>query len=198
MLTVGLTGGIGTGKSICASIFHSLGIPIYESDQQAKRLMSHDDEVRTSLVEAFGKDVYDAKGQLDRKKLASIVFNDSSQLARINSIVHPAVRRDFINWTKAHEHYPYIIQESALVFEIGLNKFYDKVIVVDAPKELRIDRVIRRDQSSREQVLSRMSKQLPQEEKVLQADFVIQNDGEQSIIQQVLTIHITLLKEIKH
>ena len=194
MLAVGLTGGIGTGKSICASVFRAIGIPIYESDVEAKRLMISDQELKSELIQAFGEQTYLDSGQLNRSHLAQIVFSDESQLERINQLVHPAVRKDFLSWCQSHQQESYIIQESALVYEIGLHHYFDKVIVVDAPTEMRIQRVMNRDQVDRKAVLARISKQLPQSEKVSKADYVIVNDGNQSTIRQVIAIHHELIE----
>ena len=194
MLAVGLTGGIGAGKSLVSRIFELLDIDVYISDIAAKRLMNTDPNVREALIETFGTETYNEKGEINRTYLSSIIFNDEEQLKKINSIVHPAVRTDFMTWCMMRLDQDYIVQESALVYEVGLDKYFDKVILVYAPDELRIQRVMDRDNVSREQVLDRIENQMPQSEKVELADFVIYNDGRGSVIKQVCSIHQQILE----
>ena len=193
MLSVGLTGGIGAGKSICCAIFKFLGVPVYESDVEAKRLMIEDPELKKSIISTFGRDSYMEDGSLNRAYLANTIFNNEPLLKKMNSLVHPAVRRDFVRWVGDHIEYPYIIQESALIFEIGLDKFYDRVIIVYAEKEVRIDRVMKRDGVDKNAVVARMDKQGDQEEHAAKADFVIYNNGDKSLINQVNEIHRALI-----
>lgn len=187
MLRIGLTGGIGSGKSTVARIFNVLGIPVYNADDAAKRLMGENDELKNSIVRLFGKESY-INGTLNRKYLSGQVFNDSRKIKLLNSLVHPATIRDAEQWMKKQQA-PYIIKEAALIFESGSNQFLDYVIGVQSPLELRIERAMKRDNISREQVKARMKLQLDEEEKMKKCDFVIVNDEQQALIPQVLLLH---------
>ncbi|MUP38078.1 dephospho-CoA kinase [Labilibaculum euxinus] len=178
MLKIGLTGGIGSGKSIVGRAFEMMGIPIYVADNEAKRLMVSDAELQNLLVSRFGDQIYDSNFNLNRELLAEIVFNDSEALKDINSIVHPAVRKDFIRWCEQHSQTPYVIQESAIIFDSGLYKNFDKIITVAAEDEIRIQRVMERDSISRELIVERMRSQLPESVRIEKADFVIYNNTE--------------------
>ncbi|MDM8159784.1 dephospho-CoA kinase [Labilibaculum sp. K2S] len=178
MLKIGLTGGIGSGKSIVGKAFEMMEIPVYVADFEAKRLMISNVELRSLLISRFGDQIYDVNFNLNRKLLAEIVFNDSEALKDINSIVHPAVRKDFIGWCEQHSQTPYVIQESAIIFESGLYKNFDKIITVTAEEEIRIQRVIERDSMSRELIMERMKSQLSESVRIEKADFVIYNNTE--------------------
>lgn len=191
MLRVGLTGGIGSGKSTVAKIFKVLGIPVYDADKVSKKLMNEDQDMKMKLIRAFGKETY-KEGILDRKFLSVAVFNDPEKLSLLNSIVHPATIRNASEWMKK-QHAPYLIKEAALIFESGSNKDLDYVIGVQSPLELRVSRTIARDSVSREQVLSRIQNQMNEEEKMALCDFIIQNDKEHSILEQVLELHEKLV-----
>lgn len=194
-MIVGLTGGIGAGKTLCASIFEELGVPVYNSDDRAKSLMVSDEQLVSQIKELFGEVSYTDKGELNRTYLSKLIFNDKSLLSKMNNIVHPAVGMDAARWAqKELEAVPYVIQESALMFETGSYKYYNKTVLVDAPIEMRIKRVMDRDQSTREDVMNRINKQLPSEDKRVLADYIIENDEQQSLIKQVLDVHIKLLQ----
>lgn len=193
MLLVGITGGIGSGKSTVCKIFEVLGVPIYYADDRAKYLMQHDLALVQNLKEAFGNDIYQ-DGNLDRALLASRVFTDKGKLAKLNSLVHPAVAQDAIDWQQANSQAPYTLREAALLFEAGIYKALHKVIVVTAPLEVRVARVMNRDSVTKEQVLDRIANQWSEDEKVALADFVVQNDGEVELIAQVLKIHAQLIQ----
>lgn len=188
MLKIGITGGIGSGKTTVCQIFETLGIPVYYADDRAKRLMTEDPILKRQIVELFGQEAYQKDGSLNRKHIADIVFNNKAQLARLNAAVHPAVGRDANAWHDA-QNAPYTLREAALLFEAGSFRQMDKVITVTAPEEVRIARVMKRDQTTEEAVRARMDKQMPEAEKVERADFVIHNDGKHSLISQVLDIH---------
>ncbi len=192
MLRVGITGGIGSGKTTVCHIFEVLGVPVYYADDRAKHLMQHNDSLVSALKEAFGEEIY-KEGILDRPLLASKVFNDKDRLAKLNSLVHPAVAHDALKWQQANLHAPYTLKEAALLFEAGSYKALDKTIVVTAPLEIRVKRVMARDNATEEQVLARIANQWPEEEKVKLADFVITNDGMAALIPQVLHVHRQLL-----
>lgn len=196
MLKVGITGGIGSGKSTICRIFQSIGIPVYYADDKAKYLMKTDANLISKIKDLLGNDVYDNENNLNTKRIAEIVFNDKEKLKQLNSIVHPAVGIDANNWQKEMEKqgYHYTLKEAALLFESGSYKQLDKIIVVDAPEKLRIQRVMKRDQVSEHEVYNRIKNQWPQDKKNKLADFIINNDGEESIIDQVVLINKELRK----
>lgn len=170
---IGLTGGIGSGKSTIAQHFKSKGIPVYIADTEA-RLIMQDAKVVEAIKNAFGTAIYE-NNQLVREKLASIVFNNPEKLQVLNAIVHPAVRLHFENWLLSHKEHPFIIYESAILFETGSYKDFDAIITVTAPKEIRIERVIKRDNTTAEQVSKRMEAQWTDEQRTEKSDFVIEN-----------------------
>lgn len=191
MLKIGITGGIGSGKSTVAQVFAVLDIPIYQSDGKAKWLMQHDPVLKASLMENFGNNAYQPNGELNRPYIAEQVFGNKEKLDMLNALVHPAVELDFETWCCHPERSRrvYILKEAALLFESGTNKGLDKIIAVYAPDELRIKRASERDGIGEEQVRSRMENQWPQEEVMRLSDVVIYNDGSQMLIPQVLAIH---------
>jgi dephospho-CoA kinase len=189
-IKIGLTGGIGSGKTTIAGIFEVLGIPVYYADDAAKRLMNEDPELKRSIINEFGPESY-LNGQLNRAQLAAQVFHDKEKLDKLNAITHPATIRDGNEWM-LRQKTPYAIKEAALIFESKVDQFLDYVIGVSAPEEIRISRTMTRDSISREEVLSRMKNQLPEEEKMANCDFVIYNDEVQAVIPQVLALHKTL------
>ncbi len=191
-LKVGITGGIGTGKTVGCKIFELLGVPVYYADQRAKYLMQKDKDVKEKIIKTFGKESYWSNGKLNRSYLAREVFSDKQKTLKINSIVHPAVGKDLMGWFEK-TNASYGLYEAALMFESGSTQFLDKIIVVSAPLELRITRVIERDKISRKEVMKRISKQMPQIEKEQLADEIIVNDESKSLISQVITIHHKLL-----
>jgi dephospho-CoA kinase len=188
-LKIGITGGIGSGKTTVCHIFETLGIPIYYADDRAKALMVTDKKVIKSIISLFGTEAYLPDGSLNRQHIAQIAFHNPLILKELNNIVHPSVFRDGERWHKAQKFAPYTLKEAALLFESGSHTALDKIIAVYAPKELRIERVIARSGLNREEVESRMAKQLSDEEKMARADFVIYNDGTQLLLPQVMTIH---------
>ncbi len=191
-MLVGITGGIGSGKSTVCKVFEVLGVPVYYADDKAKYLMQHSPPLIESLTQAFGTEIY-TNGKLNRELLASMAFNDKGLLAKLNSIVHPAVAQDGIEWQMQHSHHPYTLREAALLFEAGIYKALHHIIVVTAPVDVRIARVTARDNVTPEQVKARIANQWSEDEKVALADFVVANDGEHEIIPQVLKIHQQLL-----
>ena len=188
---VGLTGGIGSGKSTVARIFQTFGYAVYFSDDRAKAIQESDPEVVKAIRQHFGQDIYSSEGKLDRKRLASIVFSDPAKLKILTGIVHPAVYRDGDRWKKELEAsgYPYsfCLREAAILFETGTYKKYKGMISIYAPKSIRIARVTRRDDTNRQHVLDRMANQLPDDFKVRHSDFVIYNDGRHMLIPQIQT-----------
>lgn len=189
MLKIGITGGIGSGKTTVCRIFEVLGIPVFYADKEAKSLMNTDEILVEGVKETFGQESYSAKGELNRKYLADIVFADDEELKKLNELVHPAVFRAFDAWIKKQQKAPYVIKEAALLFESGSYKVCDYSILVTSPLELKIQRVMQRDAVSREMVLARMSKQLSEEQKQPMADFILKNDEQLLVIPQVLELH---------
>ena len=194
MLKVGITGGMGSGKTTVCKIFQVLGIPVYFADDRAKQLMTTDNTVKQKIISIFGTDAYLADGALNRKLISDLAFQDPHKLTQLNEAVHPAVLKDSESWHNAQENVPYTLKEAALLFESGSYKFLDKVITVVAPLEVRIKRITKRDNTTREAVLDRIRQQMPDDEKIPLSDYVVQNDGSESLIQQVLDIHADLLK----
>lgn len=189
-LQIGITGGIGSGKSLICRIFQQLGIAVYDADSHAKNLMTTDGILMSGIKKEFGDLSYHPDGTLNRTYLAGNVFNDEKKLEVLNSLVHPRVKVDYENWLLGHGSDKYVIKEAALLFEAGTDKTLDKIIVVYAPEELRIKRVLLRDaHRTPEQVKAIIQKQLPEEEKLKRADFVIVNDETKLIIPQVLKLH---------
>ena len=187
MLKVGITGGIGSGKSTVSKIFEVLGIPVYYADDASKRLMNEDEGLKEKLISIFGSGTY-VDGKLNRIYLSSIVFNNPEKLAVLNSIVHPATIKDAADWMQ-RQTAPYAIKEAALIFESGSQEHLDKVIGVYAPAAVRIHRVMQRDNVTREEVQSRMNKQLGEEIKMKLCDYVITNDEQELLIPQVIELH---------
>ena len=188
MYKVGVTGGIGSGKSIICKVFQNLGIPVYEADIAARRLMGEDESIRTGLVTYFGRVVFQ-DAQLNRKYLAERIFSDQDARAFVNSLVQPAVRADFAGWVQKWDRTtPYVIEEAALLFETGAWKELDYNILIDAAVETRIERIIRRDGLDRSDVLARMASQLDPGKGREYADFIIRNDVNDFVIPQVLKV----------
>lgn len=196
MIKVGITGGIGSGKTSVCQVFERLGVPVYYADVRAKQLMEEDKELIASIKHLIGENAYDEHGNLNRKLIADTVFSDEEKLLKLNSLVHPAVARDYESWNEIlqRKNYPYSIKEAALLVETGSYKQLDKLIVVTADLESRISRVIARDKASREQVLARINAQIPEEQKAELADFVIRNDAIMELVPQVTKIHFQLLQ----
>lgn len=193
MKVVGLTGGIGSGKSTVAKMFLELGVPVYNSDERAKKLMNTSAEIKNKIVAFLGKESYHEE-KLNRAYIAKKVFNDTTLLAQLNAIVHPVVREDFLKWTGEQEHC-YVIQETALLFENNAQHLYDSIILVTAPKEERISRVVSRDNGTREQVIARMNNQMDDEEKLNLSDFVIENIDIERTRSIVLQVHAAIITD---
>lgn len=192
MKKIGITGGIGSGKTTVARVFEQLGIPVYHADYWAKEIMNTEPLVIERLKELFGEHIYDSAGKANRKRIAELVFADKNKLNELNSIIHPAVWLHGENWLKQHTGKPYILKEAAILFESGGNKDMDKVIMVTAPKQLRTERVMKRDMVTAAEVEARMANQWPDEQKIALSDFVIVNDDRQLVIPQVLEVHRVL------
>lgn len=196
MLRVGITGGIGSGKSTVARIFEVLGVPVYYADDAAKRLMNEDEELKQKIIARFGETVYQ-DGKLDRKAMAGLVFNDPVKLEMLNSLIHPATIKDAAGWMQKQVT-PYTIKEAALIFESGAQDQLDYIIGVTAPAPLRIQRTMQRDGVTREEVTSRMDKQMDETIKMKLCDFVIRNDEQEMLMPQVIELHEKLLSLAKN
>ncbi|MCH8330535.1 MAG: dephospho-CoA kinase [Bacteroidetes bacterium] len=192
MMKIGVTGGIGSGKTTVCRIFETLGVPVFYADERARQLMENDQQLINAIKETFGVQIY--KGNIpDRQHIAEMVFNDPSLLEKLNALVHPAVAKDFDDWLDKISAQSYVINEAAIIFEAGTDKLLDKVISVNAPQEVRIQRIIDRDKTSEEKVKSRIKQQLSDEERSKLADFIILNDGKTKLINQVIDLHEELV-----
>lgn len=189
-LQIGITGGIGSGKSLVCKIFQQLGVLVYDADSHAKNLMTTDGILITAIKKEFGDLSYHPDGTLNRSYLANHVFHDERKLALLNSLVHPRVKLDYEQWVNRHNTYMYILKEAALLFEAGTEKGLDKIIVIHSPEALRIQRVQQRDaHRTVEQIKAIVEKQMPEDEKLKRADHIIVNDEMHLIIPQVLQLH---------
>lgn len=184
-IKIGITGGIGSGKSVVSHLLMLMGIPVYISDIEAKRLMLTNENIQTDLCNLLGEDVYQG-GQLNKALLTSYLFADSENAKKVNAIVHPRVRDDFRIWTQAREPINFVGIESAILYEAGFENEVDLVVMVYAPIEVRIERAIRRDAASRKQVEERVHSQMEDEDKIRLADYILINDGKRPLIPQVL------------
>jgi len=193
MLKIGLTGGIGSGKSTVAKIFEVLGIPVYYADEAARRIMNENEGLKAQIIAAFGTQSY-ANGALNRAYLAAEVFNDKEKLERLNALVHPVTIADSNQWM-ARQTTPYAIKEAALIFESGTQRYLDYVIGVSSPMPLRILRATRRDHSTKEKVETVINRQLDESIKMKLCNFVIVNDEQQPVLPQVMDLHRKLLEE---
>lgn len=194
MMIVGITGGIGSGKSVVCSIFTILGIPVYDADTAAKEAYEKYPELLLRVKEEITAEAIDKSGKLNRKALAEVVFADPDKLKRLNEMVHPVVAYDFENWVETHRGFPYLIKEAAILLESGAAQACQKIITVTSPLELRINRLKSRDKRSKNEIERIISNQLTDEERIAKSDFVIVNDEKQMIIPQVLKIHEALIK----
>lgn len=188
MLKIGVTGGIGSGKTTVCKIFEALSIPIFYADTVAKTLLENDSDLKQEIIKSFGKQIYQGN-QLNRKLLASIVFNDSFSLSKLNEMVHSRIRKAFETWCNKNNSANYIIEEAAILFETGVYKKMDKNILVCAPIKTRIKRLIQRDHATETEITSRINNQMQDEEKIKLADYIIQNDDSTPLIKQVIAIH---------
>jgi dephospho-CoA kinase len=193
MLKIGLTGNMGSGKTTVSKVFEVLGIPIFYADDAAKEVMVTDAILISGIKSAFGDKAYFDDGTLNRKYIAGIVFNDSKQLAKLNSLVHPATFRAFDAWVKGISGVSYVLKEAALLFESDSYKLCDYTIMVQAPLETRIKRVMQRDGLARDEIEKRNAQQFSEEKKAKLADYLINNDGSQLVIPQVLKLHEVFL-----
>ena len=195
MISIAITGGIGSGKTYVSNMFQERGVPIYNADTEAKRLMVQDEVIRKELIALVGEEVYQGT-ELNKPLLASYLFSSAEHVQRINSIVHPRVKADFVEWLKARREYAVAGIESAILFEAGFRDSVDSVIMVSAPEELRLARAMKRDGATEQQIRSRMSAQMNEDEKIKMADFVIYNDETKPLDEQISFI-LQILKTSK-
>ncbi|MCX6306798.1 MAG: dephospho-CoA kinase [Bacteroidetes bacterium] len=193
MLKIGLTGNIGSGKTVVSTVFSTLGIPVYHADDESKKFLD-DPAVKNEILKHFGYGILTNSQEINRRSLATLVFTDERALSLLNSILHPRIMRDFSNWASLHGGLPYVMQEAAIIFESGFRQEFDYIVDVSCPKEIAINRVIKRDRIDGNSVLRRMQFQLDDAEKSRLSDFVIINDGSEMVIPQVLAIHQKLLE----
>ena len=187
MTILGITGGIGSGKSTVSELFRMSGVPIYTADDESKKLVATSPVIREKLIAMFGEDLY-KDGVLNRALLASHIFTDNEKMNKVNAIIHPEVEKHFEHWVACHSKYPIVAHEAAILFESGFQRLVDKVVMVYAPLEIRIERVMKRDNISKELVEARINNQMTDEEKAKLSDFVIVNDDTCSLIEQVLAV----------
>jgi dephospho-CoA kinase len=193
MFQVGLTGGIGSGKSLVCSVLEKLGVAVYYADKQARDLMNTHPELKKQIQVYFGPEVY-RDGILNSAFLAREVFEDQLKLTKLNALVHPAVREHYSTWLKSQVEAPYVVEEAAILFESGLDQYMDLTVLVYADEEERIRRVMKRDGVDRTQVKRRMNAQIPEEEKKKLADYLVFNDGREMLLPQIIKLHHTILK----
>jgi dephospho-CoA kinase len=193
MNTVGLTGGIGSGKTLIAKIFTHLGIPVFNADLESRNILENDTDVRYWLTEWFGHNIY-VNGYPDRTAISKIVFNDSEKLIKMNNLMHPKVMVRFSQWVNEHQNNPYCIHEAAILFESGFYNHMDSTILVTAPEGIRINRISHRDNVSEESIRQRIQNQWSDEKKVPLATYIIKNDGKSPLIPKVLEIHTKLIR----
>jgi dephospho-CoA kinase len=188
MKKIGITGGIGSGKTTVCEIFKLLGVPVFHADAEAKYLQNNDFKIRELLIDLFGKHIYSHNGILDRKKLAKLIFNDSAALANVNAIIHPAVRQSFQKWADNLLDSSYILYEAAILLESGYASDFDRNVLVLADEKLRIERVIRRDHISETLVKQRINNQMPDTQKIKIVDYIIENNNDKLLFPQIIEL----------
>ena len=196
-LLIGITGGIGSGKTTVCRVFEWINIPVYYADDAAKRLIEKNQQVKSNIIALLGKKAYDKNGKYNRQFVGKKVFNSLELLQKLNDIVHPAVANDFTNWVGKNSDKPFLLKEAAILFESGSYKDCDKIICVVAPKKLRLNRVMERSGLSEKEVLQRMSSQWSDAKKIRHSDFIINNDEQSLLIPQVIKIHDSLLTQTR-
>ncbi len=198
MKKIGITGGIGSGKTTVCEIFKLLGVPVFHADDEARNLQNTDIQIRRSIIKHFGEQIYSQEGILDRKKLAAIVFNNPVALAKLNAIIHPAVRENFLKWTENHLEEPYVLYEAAILIESGYGSDFDKTILIVADEKSRIGRVTRRDGSPEELVKQRISNQMTDIQKIKHVDYIIENNNNELLIPRVIELDRLIRENTKN
>lgn len=191
MIKAGITGGIGSGKTTCCKLFEEKGVPVYYADIRAKTIYVENPEVKKRVIELLGEEAY-KNGKPDRPFIANRVFNDKNLLSKLNAVIHPAVGADYQNWLYQHRDVPYTLKEAAVMIEAGSHQYLDVLIVVTAPKEIRVQRIAGRDGTDQKQIEARMNNQMSDEERLTYADYVIENTTLERLQTQVDEIHKTL------
>jgi dephospho-CoA kinase len=194
MVTVGLSGGMGSGKTVVSRIFHAVGIPVFDADMAVKELYDTHEGLRRALTTLLGEDIYQ-NGRLQRKRMASLIFSDERLLQKVNALTHPLAMQQFYQWAQQQQT-PYVVQESAILFESGINEKMSHTIAVTAPEAVRIARIMQRDNTTVQEIRNRLQWQWPDEKRNAKAGFIIINDDKQPLLPQVLTIHKNILKDI--
>jgi dephospho-CoA kinase len=198
MKKIGITGGIGSGKTTVCEVFKLLGIAVFHADDEARNLQNNDLQIKKHLIKHFGKQIYLPGGMLDRKKLAGLVFTDTDALAELNAIIHPAVRKSFLKWIENYRDAPYVLYEAAILLESGYASDFDRNILVLADEKIRIERVIRRDHSSEKLVKQRISNQMPEIQKIKMVDYVIENNNEKLLFPQIIELDKLIRADIEN
>lgn len=183
MIRIGITGGMGAGKSVISEMMRCLGIPVYDADIASKKILNSNTKVKTQLIELLGEEIF-SNGQLNRPLMAQLIFNNNELLLKTNAIIHPAVFEDFIAWSEA-QNKEVVACETAILFESGMVSYFDSILMVSAPLEIRIERCIKRNKFTREQVLERIAKQMDESKKIELSDFVIDNDNRKALYPQL-------------
>lgn len=197
MKQIGITGGIGSGKSTICKIFKLLDVPVYEADAEAKELQNTHPEIRKGLIDLFGANIYLTNGKLDRKQLAQYIFSDSQLLEKVNQLVHPVVHAHYQHWLTVNSRAPYIVYEAAILFESGFYNNMDEIILVTAPQAIRIARVIKRDKTTEKDVKNRLNSQWSEDKKIQLANYIIENDNSSLIIPKVVELNKRLIENGK-
>ena len=195
MLKIGITGGIGSGKTTASRIIKNLGVPVFASDEVGRIELNSNKKLIKKVIKAFGEEMYFSDGKLDRERMANLVFSNPKALEKLSSLVHPVVEKKFVEWCKKHEKKPYVLKEAAILFETGGYHDLDKVIHVFAPREQRIERVIKRDNTTKESVEKRIRFQYSDEERNRLADYIIMNEDGTDLLPEVMDLHEILLNE---
>jgi dephospho-CoA kinase len=188
MQKIGITGGIGSGKSIVCEVFKLLGVPVFHADIVARELQNNDNQIRSNLIHLFGAYIYTSDGTLDRKKLADLIFNDKELIGKVNQIIHPVVRENFFYWAQKYAGKDYILYEAAILFESGYYKDLDLNIIIVANEDIRIKRVMQRDNATMDEVRQRINNQMQDQEKVRMADYILENNERKLLIPQIIEL----------